>query len=113
MRVMDNAPKGTIELFHGYTYSGIPISVAAGLAVQDILKKMISFNRARNLFSKRINVLKDIDVVENKGHGMMGGIDIRMDGNQVWLDLLVSSIVMKPLYFKATGDCLIKFLNHK
>ena len=26
--IAENAPKGTIELFHGYTYSGIPISVA-------------------------------------------------------------------------------------
>ena len=42
--LMDNAPKGTIELFHGYTYSGIPISVAAGLAVQDIIEKDDIFN---------------------------------------------------------------------
>ena len=31
--VMDNSPKGAIELFHGYTYSGIPVSVAAALAL--------------------------------------------------------------------------------
>ena len=37
--IMDNAPKGTIELFHGYTYSGIPVSVAAALAVQEIFEK--------------------------------------------------------------------------
>ena len=37
--LMDAAPKGAIELFHGYTYSGIPISVAAALAVQDIIEK--------------------------------------------------------------------------
>ena len=42
--IMDGAPKGTIELFHGYTYSGIPISVAAGLAVQDIFEKEDIFN---------------------------------------------------------------------
>ena len=39
--VMEASPQGTVELFHGYTYSGIPISVAAALAVQDILKKKI------------------------------------------------------------------------
>ena len=39
--IVDKAPKDTIELFHGYTYSGIPAAVAAGLAVQDILKKKI------------------------------------------------------------------------
>ena len=54
--LMDNAPKGTIELFHGYTYSGIPISVAAGLAVQDIFEKDDIFNRAKELapYFKRI-----------------------------------------------------------
>ena len=39
--VMDSAPKGAIELFHGYTYSGIPAAVAAALAVQTYLKKKI------------------------------------------------------------------------
>ena len=34
--VIDASPKGAVELFHGYTYSGIPISVAAALAVQDL-----------------------------------------------------------------------------
>jgi beta-alanine--pyruvate transaminase len=35
--VMDASPKGAVELFHGYTYSGIPVAVAAALAVQDIV----------------------------------------------------------------------------
>ncbi len=80
--VMDGSPKGTIELFHGYTYSGIPVSVAAGLAVQDIFEKDDIFNRAKNLspyFQEGLMSLKDIDVVDNiRGYGMMGGIDIKM-----------------------------------
>ena len=32
-------PMGSVELFHGYTYSGIPVAVAAALAVQDIFEK--------------------------------------------------------------------------
>ena len=47
--VMEGSPKGTIELFHGYTYSGIPVSVAAALAVQDIIEKEDIFNRAKEL----------------------------------------------------------------
>ena len=34
--VMDASPMGAVELFHGYTYSGIPVSVAAALAVQAV-----------------------------------------------------------------------------
>ena len=30
--VMDASPTGAVELFHGYTYSGIPVAVAAALA---------------------------------------------------------------------------------
>ena len=47
--IAENAPKGKNELFHGYTYSGIPISVAAGLAVQYIIENDDIFNRAKDL----------------------------------------------------------------
>ena len=110
--VMDNSPKGVIELFHGYTYSGIPISVAAALAVQDIFEKEDIFKRAKELapyFQEGLFSLKDIDVVENiRGYGMMGGIDIKMDTKPGRAGLAT----FKHCYdagvnFKATGDCLI------
>ena len=49
--VLDSSsnPEGTPELFHGYTYSGIPAAVAAGLAVQDIFDKEDIFNRAKEM----------------------------------------------------------------
>ena len=110
--VMDNSPKGAIELFHGYTYSGIPVSVAAALAVQDIFEKEDIFNRAKELapyFQEGLFSLKDIDVVDNiRGYGMMGGIDIKTDSRPGKAGLAT----FKHCYdagvnFKATGDCLI------
>ena len=110
--VMDNSPKGVIELFHGYTYSGIPISVAAALAVQDIFEKEDIFKRAKELapyFQEGLFSLQDIDVVENiRGYGMMGGIDIKMDTKPGRAGLAT----FKHCYdagvnFKATADCLI------
>ena len=110
--IMDSATKGTIELFHGYTYSGIPISVAAALAVQDIFEKDDIFNRARDMapyFQKGLFSLRDIDIVENiRGYGMMGGIDLRMDKKPG----VAGFTCFKHCYeaginFKATGDCLI------
>ena len=110
--VMEGSPKGTIELFHGYTYSGIPVSVAAGLAVQDIFEKDDIFNRAKNLspyFQEGLMSLKDIDVVDNiRGYGMMGGIDIKMHNKPG----AAGFTCFKHCYeagvnFKATGDCLI------
>ena len=110
--LMDSAPKGTIELFHGYTYSGIPISVAAGLAVQDIIEKDDIFNRAKELapyFQKGLFSLKDIDIVENiRGYGMMGGIDIKMDKKPGAAGLTCFKHCYEAgVNFKATGDCLI------
>ena len=62
--VMDASPKGAVELFHGYTYSGIPVAVAAALAVQDIFEKDDIFNRAKNLapyFQKGLFSLQDLE----------------------------------------------------
>ncbi len=110
--IVDSAPDGAVELFHGYTYSGIPISVAAALAVQDIFEKEDIFNRAKELspyFQEGLFSLKDIDVVENiRGYGMMGGIDIKMDKKPGRAGLAT----FKHCYdagvnFKATGDALI------
>ncbi len=110
--IMDGSPKGTIELFHGYTYSGIPISVAAALAVQEIFEKDDIFNRAKEMssyFQEGLFSLKDIDIVDNiRGYGMMGGIDIKMDKKPG----VAGFTCFKHCYeagvnFKATGDCLI------
>ena len=110
--VIDAAPKGAVELFHGYTYSGIPISVAAALAVQDIFEKDDIFKRAKELapyFQEGLFSLKDIDVVENiRGYGMMGGIDIRKDKKPGKAGLeTFKHCYDAGVNFKATGDALI------
>ena len=110
--IMDNSPKGTIELFHGYTYSGIPISVAAALAVQDIFEKEDIFKRSKEMspyFQEGLMSLKDLEAVDNiRGYGMMGGIDIKIDKKPG----VAGFTTFKHCYeagvnFKATGDCLI------
>ena len=110
--VVDASPKGAVELFHGYTYSGIPIAVAAALAVQDIFEKEDIFNRAKELapyFLDGLFSLKDINVVENiRGYGMMGGIDMKMNvkpGKAGYT--CFKSCYEAGVNFKATGDCLI------
>ena len=110
--VMDASPKGTVELFHGYTYSGIPISVAAALAVQDIFEKEDIFNRAKDMSSYFLDglfSLKDIDVVDNmRGYGMMGGIDIKLNTKPGKAGFTCFKACYEAgVNFKATGDCLI------
>ena len=110
--VMEASPKGTVELFHGYTYSGIPISVAAALAVQDIFEKEDIFNRAKDMslyFLDGLFYLKDIYVVDNiRGYGMMGGIDIKLNikPGKAGFECF-KACYEAGVNFKATGDALI------
>jgi len=110
--IVDNAPKGAIELFHGYTYSAIPVAVAAGLAVQDIIEKDDIFNRVKELvpyFQKAIFSLKDLDVVDNiRGYGLMAGVDMKMDQKPGKAGFTCyKNCYEAGINFKATGDCLI------
>ncbi|MDC0167861.1 aminotransferase class III-fold pyridoxal phosphate-dependent enzyme [bacterium] len=110
--VMDNTPQGAIELFHGYTYSGIPISVAAALAVQEIFEKEDIFKRAKEMspyFQKGLMSLKDLEAIENiRGYGMMGGIDMKMDKKPGAAGFTTFKHCYEAgINFKATGDCLI------
>ena len=110
--VMDTSPKGAVELFHGYTYSGIPIAVAAALAVQDIFEKDDIFKRTKEMspyFLDGIFSLKDLGAIDNiRGYGMMAGIDIKLKekpgraGFECFKDCYAAGV-----NFKATGDCLI------
>ena len=110
--IVDNAPKGAIELFHGYTYSAIPVAVAAGLAVQDIIEKEDIFNRVKELipyYQEAIFSLKDLDVVDNiRGYGLMAGIDMKMDQKPGKAGFTCYKHCYEAgVNFKATGDCLI------
>ena len=110
--VMDASPKGAVELFHGYTYSGIPVAVAAALAVQDIFEKDDIFNRAKNLapyFQKGLFSLQDLESVDNiRGYGMMGGIDMKLNTKPGKAGYeCFKACYEAGVNFKATGDCLI------
>ncbi|MDB4279895.1 aminotransferase class III-fold pyridoxal phosphate-dependent enzyme, partial [bacterium] len=110
--VMDASPTGAVELFHGYTYSGIPVAVAAALAVQDIFEKDDIFNRAKNLapyFQKGLFSLKDLESVDNiRGYGMMGGIDMKLNTKPGKAGYeCFKACYEAGVNFKATGDCLI------
>jgi beta-alanine--pyruvate transaminase len=66
-------PPGTIELFHGYTYSAHPLACAAGIATLQLYKEEKLFERAKKM----------APVLEAKLHSLKGArhvIDIRNDG---------------------------------
>jgi len=110
--VMDASPKGAVELFHGYTYSGIPASVAAALAVQDIFEKENIFKKVKEMspyFLDSIFSLKDLSAVDNiRGYGMLAGIDIKLKEKPGKAGFeCFKACYDVGVNFKATGDCLI------
>jgi beta-alanine--pyruvate transaminase len=107
-----SGPEGAPELFHGYTYSGIPAAVAAAIAVQDIFDKEDIFKKVKEMspyFQDGLHSLKDLDVITGiRGYGMMGGIDIKLKDKPGKAGFQT----FKHCYdvgvnFKSTGDTLI------
>jgi beta-alanine--pyruvate transaminase len=110
--VMDSAPEGAIELFHGYTYSGIPSAVAAALAVQDIFEKDNIFNKVKEIspyFQKALHSLRDLECVENiRGYGLLGGVDIKKKDKPGKAGFNVyKTCYENGVNLKATGDALV------
>ena len=110
--VLDASPMGAVEFFHGYTYSAIPVSMAAGLAMQNIIEKENLFQRSKDMspyFLDGLFSLKDIDVITDiRGYGMLGGIDIRFDERAGKAGYTCFKKLFEAgLSLKATGDCLI------
>ncbi len=110
--IMGAAQEGTIELFHGYTYSGHPAACAAGLATLDIYRDEGLFERARALsphFLEAIFALRDLPVVADlRGYGMLAAIELQPDGapgrrgHRFQKDLFD-----RGLHLKTTGDAAI------
>ena len=108
--VVDAAPEGAIELFHGYTYSGHPAACAAALATLDIYEKEGLFERAAELspyFLDTVFALQDLDAITDiRGYGMLAGFDVApgpipgMRGQDFMKRLFAAGV-----YIKFTGDC--------
>ena len=83
--IVEAAPESSIELFHGYTYSGHPAACAAGLATMEIFAREKLFERAAELsdyFLDGIFSLSDVPAITDiRGYGMIAGIDLAPEGN--------------------------------
>jgi beta-alanine--pyruvate transaminase len=79
-------PEYLVELFHGYTYSGHPLAVAAALATLAIYKDEGLFERARameNRFADAMMSLKgEPNVADIRPIGLMCGIDLHPDAGK-------------------------------
>ena len=110
--ILDAAPQGATEFFHGYTYSAHPAACAAGLATLEIYESEQLFEKARALsdyFQEQMFALQDLAVVADvRGYGLLAGVEIKpgkapgVRGTE-WQGKLFD----RGLHIKTTGDVAI------
>jgi beta-alanine--pyruvate transaminase len=73
-------PKDTIELFHGYTYSGNPVAAAAAIATLEVYEEDDLFLRASELaahWQEALHSLADHPfVIDIRNIGLIGAIEL-------------------------------------
>ena len=78
--IVDSAPPDTIELFHGYTYSGHPLAAAAAEATLDVYAEEDLFARAKELapyFEQAVHALREMpNVIDIRNIGLVAGIEL-------------------------------------
>jgi len=108
--IVNSAPPGTVELFHGYTYSGHPLATAAAEATLALYHEERLFDRARELapyFEQAVHGLKGAGpVIDIRNFGLMAGIELEplpgkpgARGYQVFLKCLEKGVLTR-----VTGD---------
>jgi beta-alanine--pyruvate transaminase len=110
--IVDAAPEGVPEFFHGYTYSAHPAACAAGLATLAIYKSEQLFAKAKELsghFLDTMFALKDLAAVNDvRGFGLLAGIEVKPGkapgarGSE-----LQARLFDRGLHVKTTGDVAI------
>jgi beta-alanine--pyruvate transaminase len=78
--ISNGGQEQAIEFFHGYTYSGHPVPVAAGHAVLDIFESDDLLNRAKSLepiLEQGLHALKGKSgILDIRNMGLSGAVDL-------------------------------------
>ena len=84
---LDAAGDIDIDFFHGYTYSGHPLSVAAGEGTLDVyesekLMTRIGDENIADYFADALHSMRDLPNVRDiRNIGFMGAVELESDGN--------------------------------
>ncbi|HEY2275157.1 MAG TPA: aminotransferase class III-fold pyridoxal phosphate-dependent enzyme [Steroidobacteraceae bacterium] len=110
--ILDAAPEGMPEFFHGYTYTAHPAACAAGLATLEIYRKEQLFARAKDLsgyFLDKMFAMGDMPAIADvRGFGMLAGVEVKpgkapgLRGHE-----LQAKLYDRGLHVKTTGDVAI------
>lgn len=110
--ILDAAPEGVPEFFHGYTYTAHPAACAAGLATLEIYRKEQLFAKGRDTsgyFLDKMYGLGDLPAIADvRGFGMLAGVEVKPGkapgarGQE-----LQAKLYDRGLHVKTTGDVAI------
>jgi beta-alanine--pyruvate transaminase len=111
-QIVNSAPEGAIEFFHGYTYSAHPMACAAGIATQKIYREEGTFGRVPELarhFQERVFDLRKLPIVTDiRGYGLLAGIDLEPgDAPGARGALALTRFFAAGLVVRITADTLI------
>jgi len=106
-------PDHVIELFHGYTYTGHPLAVAAGLATMEVYKEEGLFERARSLediWADAAHALKGLPHIKDiRTIGLVAGIELESrDGafGARCYDAVVKAFHEHDMMIRVAGDTI-------
>jgi len=110
--IVNGAPDGAIELFHGYTYSAHPLACAAALAAQKVYRDEKLFERAGELESywqhAALSLKGVAHVVDVRSIGLVAGIELAPrpgKPGQRAFDVFIEAFE-KGLLIRTTGDII-------
>jgi beta-alanine--pyruvate transaminase len=111
---MMTGPEHMVEFYHGHTYSGHPLSVAAGHAALDIYERDGLFARARALEAEFADIMMGLKqsphVADIRPVGLMCGVDLVPDARGPGVRgyaLIEETFHNHNLYVRIAGDTLI------
>jgi len=110
--LVNGAPEGAIELFHGYTYSAHPLACAAALAAQKLYQDEGLFARAAELESYWENAAHALNgaphVIDIRNIGLVAGIELESRPGKVGaraFDVFLKAFE-KGLLIRTTADTI-------
>jgi len=110
--VVNGAPEGAIELFHGYTYSAHPLACAAALAAQNVYRDENLFARAAELEPYWQDAAHSLGgaphVVDVRNIGLVAGVELQSRPGKVGaraFDVFLKAFE-KGLLIRTTGDTI-------
>src|SRR3990167_4818296 len=110
---MNKAPRNGIEFFHGYTYSGHPLAMAAGLATLEVYQEQDIFGHAKVIsayWEDAAHSLRGLPgIVDIRNLGLVAGIefDNKIKGVYAHTAKIADACFEKGILVRALGANLV------